>query len=70
MVEHELDHVLIGRWNGMTAPDPAEVSETRWVERDLVFAELAGAPGLFTAWMRDVVDRACHHARRLSGDAQ
>jgi isopentenyl-diphosphate delta-isomerase len=63
MVEHELDHVLIGRWTGETAPDPAEVSETRWVDRDTMFAELAGAPGLFTAWMRDVVDRACYHDR-------
>src|SRR5688572_21546784 len=60
LVEHELDHVLIGRWTGATSPDPAEVSETRWVERDMMFAELAGAPGRFTAWMRDVVDRACH----------
>jgi len=65
MVEHELDHVLIGRWNGSATPDPAEVSETRWVERDMMFAELAGAPGQFTAWMRDVVDRACHHDRVL-----
>jgi isopentenyl-diphosphate delta-isomerase len=67
MVEHELDHVLIGRWNGSATPDPAEVSETRWVERDIMFAELAGAPGQFTAWMRDVVDRACHHDRVLLG---
>ena len=65
MIEHELDHVLIGRWGGNPTPDPSEVSETRWIERDMLFAELAGAPGLFTAWMRDVVDRACYHDGRL-----
>lgn len=67
LVEHELDHVLIGRWSGDMSPDPAEVSETRWIERQKMFAELTGTPARFTAWMRDVVDRACHHDGRLLG---
>src|SRR5687768_6652445 len=31
LVEHEVDHVVIGEWNGEPAPDPTEVSEWRWV---------------------------------------
>lgn len=58
LVEHELDHVLVGRWNGSTLPDPTEVSETRWVDPDAVLRELAAAPGRFTVWMREVVERA------------
>jgi isopentenyl-diphosphate Delta-isomerase len=31
LVEHEYDHILIGRWTGVPSPDPAEVEEWRWV---------------------------------------
>jgi isopentenyl-diphosphate delta-isomerase len=61
LVEHELDHVLVGRWNGRARPNPTEVSETRWVDRAAMFDELGLAPDRFTVWMREVVDRACYH---------
>jgi isopentenyl-diphosphate delta-isomerase len=62
LVEHELDHVLIGQWNGEVRPDPSEVSATRWVEPPILFAELRDLAGGFTAWMRTVVSHACPHA--------
>jgi isopentenyl-diphosphate delta-isomerase len=40
LVEHELDHVLIGTTLKEPAPDPNEVAETRWV----VPASLLGQP--------------------------
>lgn len=61
LVEHELDHVLIGRWSGVATPDPSEVSETRWIDRTVVLEELSVTPDRFTAWTRDVVDQACRH---------
>ena len=67
LVEHELDHVLVGRWNGQTNLDPDEVSETRWVERGEMLEELAAAPGRFTAWVRQVVERAYVDRGRVIG---
>lgn len=64
MVEHELDHVVIGRWTGPVAPDVGEVSETRWIEPDVLFAELASERDRYTAWTDRVVRHAC-----LYGDA-
>jgi isopentenyl-diphosphate delta-isomerase len=58
LVEYELDHVLVGSWNGRVEPDPEEVSETRWVDRDRLLAELVEAPGRYTAWIRNVIQRA------------
>lgn len=58
LVEHELDHVLVGSWNGRVEPDPDEVSETRWVDRDRLLAELVEAPGRYTVWIRSVIQRA------------
>jgi isopentenyl-diphosphate delta-isomerase len=61
LVEYELDHVLIGRWNGPTNPDPGEVAETRWIDRDLLFEELVQDPDRYTAWIGRVVGHACRH---------
>jgi isopentenyl-diphosphate delta-isomerase len=61
LVEHELDHVLIGRWNGPTNPDPGEVAETRWIDRELLFEELVHDPDRYTAWTGRVVDHACRY---------
>ena len=52
LIEHEIDHVFVGRFDGVPAPDPAEVSEWRWIAPDALVAELALAPDRFTAWFR------------------
>jgi isopentenyl-diphosphate Delta-isomerase len=66
LVEHELDHVLIGRWNGAARPDPFEVAETRWIDCAALQAELVHEPGRYTAWTEQVIDHACRHQRALS----
>jgi isopentenyl-diphosphate delta-isomerase len=55
MVEHEVDHVFIGAFEGSPEPDPAEVSEWRWIAADALDAELALAPEMFTRWFHLVV---------------
>jgi isopentenyl-diphosphate delta-isomerase len=59
LVEHELDHVLVGRWTGTTVPTPAEVSAIRWVDRETLLTELAELPRQFTPWTQTVVYHAC-----------
>jgi len=59
LIEHEIDHVFVGRWAGALNPDPAEVSATRWVRRDDLELDLARAPARYTAWLASVVDHAC-----------
>ena len=58
-VEYEWDHVfraiLIG---GVTAADPAEVSEVRWAGPGPLAAEIAERPADFTPWLAGVLDRA------------
>jgi isopentenyl-diphosphate delta-isomerase len=59
LVEHELDHVVIGHWGGPITPDPAEVSETRWIEPEALFVELAAQRDAYTPWTDRVVRHAC-----------
>jgi isopentenyl-diphosphate delta-isomerase len=58
-VEYEWDHVLVGTLiNGVTAADPNEVSEVRWVSQDDLAAEIAARPDYFTPWLAGVLDIA------------
>ena len=52
LVEHELDHVFAGTLAGEPDPDPAEVSEVRWLAVDPE-TDLSG-PG-FTPWLPEVL---------------
>jgi isopentenyl-diphosphate delta-isomerase len=52
LVEHEVDHIFTGTCEGSPVPDPAEVSEWRWVAADALAAEVALAPEQFTVWFR------------------
>jgi isopentenyl-diphosphate delta-isomerase len=51
MVETEIDHVLIGRYEGDPEPDLAEVSQWRWVDLDDLAVDLARLPGAYTPWL-------------------
>lgn len=50
LTEHELDHLFVGRFDGVPAPDPAEVGEWRWASLAGVRRDLAQRPEAFSAW--------------------
>ncbi|HEX8393523.1 MAG TPA: isopentenyl-diphosphate Delta-isomerase [Longimicrobium sp.] len=57
LVEHEFDHVFLGRWEGEPAPDPGEVDGWRWASPEQVADEVAADPAAFTPWFRIVLAR-------------
>jgi len=57
LVEHEVDHVFTGTFEGTPVPNPAEVSEWRWVAPDALAAEVAHTPERFTVWFRLLLER-------------
>lgn len=52
LLEHEIDHVFVGRHAGEPRPDPHEVAACRWMEPPAIDAELRARPDDFTAWFR------------------
>lgn len=56
-VEHEYDHVLLGRVGADIAllPDPAEVAEVRWAFPDEVDRELVAEPDSYAPWLAGVL---------------
>lgn len=56
LVEHEYDHVFAGAFDGDPAPDPAEVSEWRWVAVDEIVKELRRRRAGYTVWFKPALD--------------
>jgi isopentenyl-diphosphate Delta-isomerase len=57
MIEHECDHVLVGRFDGAPAPDPVEVADWRWASPAAIAYALETEPAAFTYWFRIAFDR-------------
>ena len=51
LVEHEVDHVFTGRFDGTPNPDAAEVSDFAWHDPEELRAAIAAAPARFAAWL-------------------
>lgn len=50
LVEHELDHVFVGAYEGTPAPAAVEVSDWRWADEVDLRRHLSDAPEHYTPW--------------------
>lgn len=57
LIEHEYDHVFVGRAEGPPHPNASEVSDWRWASIEHVKNELRHAPSRFTSWFPLVLER-------------
>ncbi len=56
LTEHEIDHVFVGRFDGVPLPNPNEVAAWRWMHRPELDREMQSAPATFTAWLAPALD--------------
>jgi isopentenyl-diphosphate Delta-isomerase len=56
LIENELVHVFGGRHDGPIKPDPAEVSEWKWIFYPDLIADMRMHPEAYTVWFRQYVD--------------
>jgi isopentenyl-diphosphate Delta-isomerase len=57
LIENEYDHVLVGLFDGVPKPNPAEVAEYRWVDPTTLSLGLEAHPDSYTYWFRISFDR-------------
>ncbi|HDT4958841.1 TPA: isopentenyl-diphosphate Delta-isomerase [Enterobacter kobei] len=55
LIEHEYDHIYIGRFNGTISPNPFEVSGCKWIEITQLLRDIDDNPELFTSWFKRIV---------------
>jgi isopentenyl-diphosphate delta-isomerase len=51
LVEHELDHLFVGRFDGDPKPDLVEAEEWSWTPWSRVVTDCAERPERFTVWL-------------------
>jgi len=55
LIEHEYDHVLLGKFDGTPIVNPLEVANWRWIDAKTLEKEINDRPDRFTYWLRN-----CH----------
>jgi len=58
LIEHEVDHLFVGRWTGKPNPNPAEVAEWKWINIGTLRQDFAANPRAYTTWLPHVLERA------------
>lgn len=56
LTEHELDHVLIGRYNDEPAINPEEVADWKWMAIEEVRTDIHTHPHRYTVWFKIIFD--------------
>ena len=52
LTEHELDHVMIGTFNGYPTINPDEVASYKWMNLEAVKKDIELQPNIYTAWFK------------------
>ena len=55
LIEHELDYVFIGIFDGTPAPNPAEVEDWKFVRLSDLKQDIEANPNKYTPWFRLIV---------------
>jgi isopentenyl-diphosphate Delta-isomerase len=66
LVEHELDHVYLGVWNGVPMPDPDEVAEWKYVPLSQLLAGIRLNPEIYTIWFRLLLPRLAQEMKLMN----
>ncbi len=57
LTEHELDHVMIGYYNGEPVINPEEVADWKWMLPEAIKADMEVHPDQYTAWFKIIFER-------------
>ena len=52
LTEHELDHVLLGRYNKAPLINKLEVSDWKWTNMEFLKKDVVINPDLYTVWFK------------------
>ncbi|WP_026451719.1 isopentenyl-diphosphate Delta-isomerase [Aequorivita capsosiphonis] len=61
LTEHELDHILVGNFEGDPEINPDEVAAWRWMDLEEVKKDIKTNPDIYTAWFKIIFDKFYQH---------
>ena len=57
LIEHELDHVFIGRYDGSPQPNPDEVDDWKWMDLEALINDVKVNPEIYSYWLKICIDQ-------------
>lgn len=61
LIEHEYDHVLLGKFDGTPIINPCEVENWRWINAKTLAEEINHQPDRFTYWLCHCYQQFLHY---------
>lgn len=61
LTEHELDHVMIGKFNGEPKINKEEVESWKWMSIEAIKEDMKENPGVYTAWFKIIFEEFNHY---------
>lgn len=63
LIEHEFDHVFVGRWEGIPKINKEEVADYAWLDVDVLENDMQQHPEKYTAWFKIIYQKFLSHVR-------
>lgn len=57
LTEHELDHVMVGHYNGKPILNPEEVADYKWMNLEAIQEDIKENPDKYTPWFKIIFDK-------------
>lgn len=57
LTEHELDHIMVGQYNGKPKLNPEEVADYKWMALEDVREDIKKNPDKYTPWFKIIFDK-------------
>jgi isopentenyl-diphosphate delta-isomerase len=61
LTEHELDHVMIGYYDGKPVLNLEEVANWKWMKPEEIKADILMHPEMYTAWFKIIFEKFYNH---------
>lgn len=67
LIEHEFDHVFVGRYDGAPQVNPAEAEAWKWVGLGALRRDLRLNPRRYSFWLKKALPRVARHISVVTG---
>ncbi len=57
LIEHEIDHVFIGRYDGDPSPNPEEADDWKWIDLETLVNDVKANPAAYSYWLKACLDQ-------------
>lgn len=68
LTEHEYDHIMIGKFNGIPNINPDEVANWKWMDLESVKIDMVSHPEIYTEWFKIIFEKFYQHINVLGNE--